>query len=382
MPVYNYDLIFLGNAADIDLDETDLQAEDAANLLGTYGTAGDPLRNHIVSASIDDADGDSNINTDNDFFGSSETVTIDGVPNVMDSGVVYGATITYTDGTTATISAVIMQTTGGDLYLFPEISNNADTAALEAKPIESLTLNNVQADTTTIAADRYQTNFLCFAEGSRILTASGPRAIETLRPGDMLWTMDRGLQPLRWVGSRTLQLGIQMLFPQCRAVRLARGCLAPGIPERDLILSAQHRVVLASRIVDRMFGSEAILTAAKNLARGHLEGVTRILRPLRLYHLALDRHEILLAEGAAVESLFDGPQTGKLLGPAARDAWARSVGRDSLPAGQMTLARPVGARARVDRCLSRHRQNNKPLFTTGAEVWQGSAQMTGDARAH
>ncbi|MGB3280237.1 MAG: hemolysin, partial [Pseudorhodobacter sp.] len=113
MPVYTYNLLYLGNAADIDTDETDLLAENAADLLGTYGTSEDPLANHIVSASVNDADNDTNINTDNDHFPSSETVTIDGSAKVMDSAVVYDATITYTDGTTATITAVIMQSTDG-----------------------------------------------------------------------------------------------------------------------------------------------------------------------------------------------------------------------------------------------------------------------------
>lgn len=365
MPVYTYNLLYLGNAADIDTDETDLLAENAADLLGTYGTSEDPLANHIVSASVNDADNDTNINTDNDHFPSSETVTIGGSAKVMDSAVVYNATITYTDGTTATITAVIMQSTDGGLYLNPELSANADTDAMEAKAIKSLTLNGILVDSTTIRADRYQTNYICFAQGTHILTDIGPRPVETLCLGDLLMTKDHGLQPLRWVGSRFLGLGAQILNPESRSVRLSQGCLAPGVPERDLILSAQHRVLLSSKIVARMFGCDEILTAAKYLAQGQVDNISTILRPMRLFHLALDRHEILFAEGAQAESLFIGSETEKILGAEVMDDLNNKLAAHSACRQPMALARKIGGRARVYSCVERHARNNKPLCSFG-----------------
>ena len=43
---------------------------------------------------------------------------------------------------------------------------------------------------------------ICFASGTNILTSAGEVAIEDLQVGQLVATLDHGLQPLRWVGSR------------------------------------------------------------------------------------------------------------------------------------------------------------------------------------
>ncbi|MBM3612938.1 MAG: hypothetical protein FJX19_08220, partial [Alphaproteobacteria bacterium] len=45
---------------------------------------------------------------------------------------------------------------------------------------------------------------ICFAAGTLILTDRGARPVEGLRAGDGVVTLDRGVQPLRWAGSRVL----------------------------------------------------------------------------------------------------------------------------------------------------------------------------------
>jgi hypothetical protein len=82
-----------------------------------------------------------------------------GADQTIDGLAVYNATITYTDGTTATITAVVAQDTAGNLYLVPESTYNADQAALEVKPIRSLTMDSVSSNTTSLAANRYAANF-------------------------------------------------------------------------------------------------------------------------------------------------------------------------------------------------------------------------------
>ncbi|KEP70640.1 type I secretion protein [Thioclava dalianensis] len=131
----------------------------------TFGSSTDPLYQHVVSATTVDNGGttgalDTNNNASNDQIitrttpgSATQTLTYDGL-------VVYDATLTYADGTTATVSAVLVQTTDGSLFLAPEISNNDDTKAYEAKPIRSITMNSAQSySNTNLAADRYQTGF-------------------------------------------------------------------------------------------------------------------------------------------------------------------------------------------------------------------------------
>ncbi|MCB2117443.1 MAG: Hint domain-containing protein [Rhodobacteraceae bacterium] len=138
--------------------------ENASLFVGqSYGTAGSPLYSRVTSVTTIDNGGtaaalDTNNSVSNDQFSTNigagtQTFTYDGLT-------VYNATITYADGTTATVTAVIAQSTTGELFLAPEIAPNPDTTAYEAKPIVSITLNSVNSSTNTnFAADRQVTGW-------------------------------------------------------------------------------------------------------------------------------------------------------------------------------------------------------------------------------
>lgn len=158
----------------------------------------------------------------------------------------------------------------------------------------------------------------CFAGGTLILTSKGPRAVETLRPGDLVQTRDNGLQPLLWSGHRALEQGDLDLAPNQRPILIARSALGPGQPSRDLVVSPQHRILLKSPIVRRMFTKDEVLAPARLLAG--LPGI-RVLRPeagVTYWHLLFARHEVVLSEGAWTESLLPGPMALRAFPPAAR----------------------------------------------------------------
>ena len=160
-----FNAIYLGSSAtQLDPTEGNTSAENAGSFVGqTFGSGGDPLLTHVVSVSTNDLGGtsgalDQNNSSSNDTFttdlGSGTTTQI------FDATAIYNATITYTDGTTATVTAVIVQDTAGNLFLFPETTNNGDTAAYEAQAIESITLNSVSGSSYSGAtANRYLTGF-------------------------------------------------------------------------------------------------------------------------------------------------------------------------------------------------------------------------------
>ena len=77
----------------------------------------------------------------------------------FDSNAVYDATLTYADGTTATVTAVIVQSTTGQLFLAPDPVVSTDLAPYEAKPIRSIAVNSVSLSSGTFATDRYVTGF-------------------------------------------------------------------------------------------------------------------------------------------------------------------------------------------------------------------------------
>ena len=68
---------------------------------------------------------------------------------------------------------------------------------------ESLTLLGVPYATMN-AQVMARMGIPCFTAGTLIDTPSGPRAVEELRPGDLVTTRDHGPAPLLWAGASRL----------------------------------------------------------------------------------------------------------------------------------------------------------------------------------
>src|SRR5690606_6300515 len=93
---------------------------------------------------------------------------------------------------------------------------------------------------------------ICFCRGTLIATRNGEVPVEKLRLGDEVLTLDHGYQPIRWLGSRKLSALALRARPALRPVEIRDGALGAGLPTRDLRLSPQHRVLLRSKVLDRM----------------------------------------------------------------------------------------------------------------------------------
>jgi hypothetical protein len=158
----------------------------------------------------------------------------------------------------------------------------------------------------------------CFGVGTMIDTAAGPRRIETLRPDDMVLTRDRGPQPLRWQGGSHVTASGLEARQNLRPILIREGAVGAGSPDRDLIVSPQHRVLVRSRIAHRLFQEGEILVAAKHLVGLPGVEVTIPSKGVTYFHLLFDRHEIVLSNGAWSESLFTGPQALNFIDDAAR----------------------------------------------------------------
>lgn len=158
----------------------------------------------------------------------------------------------------------------------------------------------------------------CFAMGTIIETAGGPRPVETLRPGDPVLTRDNGMQTLRWQGGTHVTRDGLDLRPNLRPVLIRAGALGLGSPAVDLTVSPQHRVLVRSRIAHRLFRDAEILVAAKHLIG--LPGIEAVIpaNGVTYVHLLFDRHEIVLSNGAWSESLHAGPQALASVSDAAR----------------------------------------------------------------
>jgi hypothetical protein len=354
-----FNVIFLGSFADLDTIEGNNVAENAASLVGTtVGGVGDPLAGRVQQLTPDrgrtrfDRDG-------NDYYDQNdpmpETFRIDGGPDQgFDSSVVYNATITYLDGTTAQITAVVFQDVDGNTYLAPEFEDNADQAALETGPLLSISFDSLVGDAYLgMSASRERGDFVpCFVAGTRLATPSGWREVEMLSVGALVMTQDHGFEPIRWIGSATCPTEGAMV-----PIRIRAGALGPNMPCRDLTVSPQHRMVLRSRIAERMTGTREVLVPAKKLLG--LPGVEEVRRggTVTYLHLMFDAHEIIFAEAAPTESLLPGPQAIAALGPEA-EAELRCLFPD-LEARGLLPARPIPSGHVLRRLVERHRMNRK-----------------------
>ncbi|MFN4129967.1 MAG: Hint domain-containing protein [Paracoccaceae bacterium] len=158
---------------------------------------------------------------------------------------------------------------------------------------------------------------VCFARGTMISTALGLVAVEALKAGDLVETRDNGLQPVRWIGSIKMSAQDLQKNPNLIPIRISAGALGAGTPAADLLVSPQHRVLVRSKIAQKMFGTSEILVAAKQLLEVDGIDIATDLSEVEYFHFLFDQHEVVVSNGAETESLYTGPQAIKSVGPAA-----------------------------------------------------------------
>ena len=138
----------------------------------------------------------------------------------------------------------------------------------------------------------------CFLKGTRVRTIIGERKVEDLAIGDLLPTHSNGIQPIKWIGryrfnrSDASRPWVRDVLP----VRVARSALAADVPHSDLYLSQQHAVFTNGALVrvgSLVNGATIALHDADDLSE------------LEYYHIMLQSHEIIYAEGAPCETLLN-----------------------------------------------------------------------------
>ncbi len=143
---------------------------------------------------------------------------------------------------------------------------------------------------------------VCYAEGTHILTADGPRRIETLRPGDLVLVAEHGAKlprPVIWIGRRRVRPGHHPRPETVAPIRIRRNAIADGLPVRDLRVSPDHAILCGD-----------ILIAARQLVNGASIVQDTATDEITYYHLELERHAIVLAEGVPAETYLDTGNRG------------------------------------------------------------------------
>lgn len=137
---------------------------------------------------------------------------------------------------------------------------------------------------------------LCYLRGTKILTPTGERPVEELRPGDEVVTRISGTQKLKWIGEQKYAGRFLARDTALLPVRIFAGALGEGIPVRDLLISPGHSVLLGE-----------ILVLARDLVNGITVLRSQVPDLVEYFALELDVHDCLIADGAFAESFADGP---------------------------------------------------------------------------
>lgn len=145
----------------------------------------------------------------------------------------------------------------------------------------------------------------CFTRGTLIDTPLGPRPVEDLRAGDEVVTVDMGVQRILWAGSKQVDLRGAGADARLRPIRITAGSIAPGVPERDVLVSPMHRILLGGPEAQLYFGQSEVLAAAKHLVNGETIYVDHRAE-VEYVHLLFGRHQVLTTEGLVSESFYPG----------------------------------------------------------------------------
>jgi antigen 43 len=143
----------------------------------------------------------------------------------------------------------------------------------------------------------------CFLRGTRLATPTGDVAVEDLRPGDLIATKEAGdivFRPVRWIGHRWFRLagtGIDVI--DAYPVRIRAGAFADNVPSRDLLLTSEHCVFVEGKLVPiRMLVNHGSIVIDKSVTH------------YQYFHVELENHAILIAEGLETESYLDTGNRG------------------------------------------------------------------------
>lgn len=136
---------------------------------------------------------------------------------------------------------------------------------------------------------------MCFLRKTYIRTPDGEIPVEDLQVGDKVVTVRGDHRSIKWIGHQRFKLGNPSLREDIMPIRIQQHAIDQGVPQRDLYVSPGHALFI-----------DGALTRAMDLVNG--TSITPALPPgietVDYYHILLDRHEVILADGAPAETFL------------------------------------------------------------------------------
>ena len=150
----------------------------------------------------------------------------------------------------------------------------------------------------------------CFARGTRISVPGGAAPVERIAAGDLIVTAAGERRHVIWAGCRTVDVARHPDPDRVRPVVIGAGAFADGAPSRDLVVSPDHNLFL-----------DGVLIPAKCLVDGASVTWSNVSR-VTYHHIELAAHDLVLAEGLAVETYLDTGNRSSFEGGAVVEAFA------------------------------------------------------------
>ena len=171
---------------------------------------------------------------------------------------------------------------GGGSYLNTSITDQTDTGGVNS--------GDGQVTISLVTA-------VCFVSGSRLRAVRGEVAVEDLVVGDLVVTASGEARPIVWIGHKRLERPA----PEQSPVRVRAGAFGEGLPTRDLRLSPGHAVCVD--VMGEVLTPVGELVNGVTIVREQVDEVT-------YWHVELESHDVLLAEGLPCESYMDAGNRG------------------------------------------------------------------------
>jgi autotransporter-associated beta strand protein len=158
--------------------------------------------------------------------------------------------------------------------------------ALALQSNSSLVASSDNAGGTVLTA-------ICFLAGTLIRTVHGEVPVERLEIGDFVYTWSGGKRPISWIGKGDV-FATRGRRTAATPVIVRRNAIADGVPCRDLHVTKGHSLFLDGVLIPVEF----LINHRSIVYNDHIGAMT-------IYHVELDAHDVLIADGAPAESYRD-----------------------------------------------------------------------------
>ncbi len=185
--------------------------------------------------------------------------------------------VTFHAGATAAVSGTTLTLTDGAFTQdFSLSATTAKTFQVFSDGAGGMTLSSV-----------------CFLAGTRIATPDGQKRIETLVPGDKVTTLSGEARGIVWVGKGKV-LATRGSRTAATPVVIRKGAFADNVPNADLRVTKAHGFYL-----------DGVLIPAEFLVNHRSIVWDDRAQDVEIYHIELESHDVILANGAAAETYRD-----------------------------------------------------------------------------